>query len=144
MDTTLPYDTSLEDSILGNIIIDSKIHDEIAPYITDTEVFYQTKAQILWKKITTMIRNNEHIDMITLSTSITKYESEKGLTSYYIALCTKDVGLPGAVGLYAVKLYEKYLLRRVIVATQKIQTAAKESSPEVYDWRGPFIIRRTT
>ena len=52
MDTTLPYDTNLEDSILGNIILSPQLHDEIAPYITDTEVFYQTKAQILWKKIT--------------------------------------------------------------------------------------------
>jgi replicative DNA helicase len=133
MDTTLPYDTNLEDSILGNIILSPQLHDEIAPYITDTEVFYQTKAQILWKKITKMIRSNEHVDMVTLCSSISKYEAEKGLSSYYITLCTKDVGLSGTAVLYAVKLYEKYLLRKVIVATQKIQMEARESSPEVYE-----------
>ena len=133
MDTTLPYDTSLEDSILGNIILSPQLHDEIAPYITDTEVFYQVKAQILWKKITKMIRSNEHVDMVTLCSSISKHEAEKGLSSYYITLCTKDVGISGTAVLYAVKLYEKYLLRKVIVATQKIQIEARESSPQVYE-----------
>ena len=71
--------------------------------------------------------------MVTLCSSISKYEAEKGLSSYYITLCTKDVGLSGTAVLYAVKLYEKYLLRKVIVATQKIQMEARESSPEVYE-----------
>ena len=133
MDITLPYDTSLEDSILGSIVLDPKTHDTIAPYITDVEVFYQTKAQVLLKKMTQMIRHNEHIDTMTLSTSITKSESNKGLTAYYITLCTQNTGVSGSVGLYATKLYEKYLLRKVIVTTQKIQMAARESSPEVYD-----------
>mgnify|MGYP003646227202 CR=1 FL=1 len=133
MDTSLPYDTSLEDSVLGNIIIDPKLHNEIAPYITNVEVFYQTKAQLLWKRITTMIRHNEHIDTITICSSITKEELEKGLSSYYVTLCTRDVGVAGTAGLYARKLYEKYLLRRVVVTSQKIQMSAKESSPDVYD-----------
>ena len=133
MDITLPYDTSLEDTILGSVILDPNTHNTVVPYITDIEVFYQTKAQVLWKKITQMIRHNEHVDTMTLSTSITRSESDKGLTAYYITLCTQDVGVAGSVGLYATKLYEKYLLRKVIVSTQKIQMAARESSPEVYD-----------
>ena len=58
MQITLPYDISLEDSILGSIVLEPQTHNDIAPYITDVEVFYQTKAQMLWKKINKMMRSN--------------------------------------------------------------------------------------
>ena len=133
MSTTLPYDTSLEDSILGHIITEQDLHTEVAPYIMDIEVFYQTKAQLLWTKLDTMMRNGEHIDQITLSTAITKHEQEKGLTPYYVSICVGATGISGTITLYASKLYEKYLLRRVIVSSQIIQEKARESSPDVYD-----------
>ena len=54
MDIILPYDESLEDSILGNIIMEPELYDEVAPFITSLEVFYYTKARVLWTKLSTM------------------------------------------------------------------------------------------
>ena len=79
MDIVLPYDESLEDSILGQIIMEPDLYDEVAPFITDLEVFYHTKARALWLKISNMRKSREHIDVVTLCSEITKNESNKGL-----------------------------------------------------------------
>ena len=133
MDIILPYDESLEDSILGNIIMEPELYDEVAPFITSLEVFYYTKARVLWTKLSTMRKNREHIDTITVCSDITKQESDKGLTSYYITACIHNIGLSGNIKMYATKLYEKYLMRKVIVSTYDIQNKAKDNNPEVYD-----------
>ena len=132
MDIVLPYDESLEDSILGQIIMEPDLYDEVAPFITDLEVFYHTKARALWLKISNMRKSREHIDVVTLCSEITKNESNKGLTKFYITYCIKDLGLSGNIKMYATKLYEKYLMRKVIVATYNIQGKARDNNPEVY------------
>ena len=93
MDITLPYDTSLEDTILGSVILDPNTHNTIAPYITDIEVFYQMKARLLWNKIKEMRFKKELIDTRTVSMSLTQHDINRGLTHYYVVGCTGDTCL---------------------------------------------------
>ena len=133
MDIILPYDENLEDQILGHVIMEPDLYDEIAPFITDLEVFYHTKARVLWTKLSNMRKNREHIDVVTVCSEITKNESNKGLTKFYVTYCIRDLGLSGNIKMYATKLYEKYLMRKVIVSTYDIQKKARDNNPEVYD-----------
>ena len=59
MDTILPCDENTEDAVLGAVITYPEVYDEVAPYFTETEVFYQKQARMLWKKISLMIRTKE-------------------------------------------------------------------------------------
>ena len=133
MELTLPYDSYTEDCILGAVITNPSEHDSVSKYITNSEVFYQDKARLLWYKVTDMKRANQNIDTLTICSSLNDKETKKGLTSYYITKCTSQAPAKGMAEYYANQIYEKYLLRKVIVYSESIKTKAKENTKDVYD-----------
>ena len=132
MDNTLPYDITAEDVVLGCVITYPEEYDKVTKYFTDVEVFYQIKARILWDKIKCMKRNGQHIDTITVCSSITKKDTSKGLTAYYITGCTSELPLKNTTEIYASRLYEKYLLRKIIVKAEDIKSKAKDNEDGIY------------
>ena len=130
---TLPYDTELEDSVLGAVISYSEEYDSVSRYFLDRDVFYQKRARMLWDKITAMKRKKEHIDTLTVVSSICKEDAINGLTPYYIAKCTGNFGAKGTASFYANKIYEKYLLRKIIVESENIKNKAFANEIDVYD-----------
>ena len=66
MELTLPYDYEMENSVLGSVISNEKKFDEIEKYFVNIDVFYQTKAQMLWKRILKMKKDNTPIDTLTI------------------------------------------------------------------------------
>ena len=133
MDTILPCDENTEDAVLGAVITYPEVYDEVAPYFTETEVFYQKQARMLWKKISLMIRTKEEINLLSVAASITKDEASSGLTKFYVAQCTSNVGVKGMTHVRARRLFEKFLMRKVIVKSQDIKEKASNNDPAVYD-----------
>ena len=132
MELTLPYDSETEDVVLGAVIQYKDEYNEVSKYIPHEDVFYQTRAQLLWNRITEMKRDNQHVDMLTVCSSLDKKDNNKGLTSFYITKCTSDLPVKGMAEYYANKIYEKYLLRKVIVQSDKVQKKARENTKDVY------------
>ncbi len=132
MELTLPYDSSMENAVLGAIIRYPEEYDVVSKYFSNDEVFYQDKARLLWRKLKKIINQKEKVDMIAISSSLTKKEVNKGLTAYYITLCYGEAPAKGGTSYYATLLYEKYLLRQVIVSSEKVKEKAKENNVDVY------------
>jgi len=132
MDNTLPYDITAEDVVLGCVIAYPEEYDKVTKYFTDVEVFYQIKARVLWDKIKGMKRNGQHIDTITVCSSLTKKDINKGLTAYYITGCTSELPLKNTTEIYASRLYEKYLLRKIIIKAEDIKSKAKDNEEGIY------------
>ena len=133
MKAMMPCDTNLENSVLGALIQFPKVYPEIRDYITDDNVFYQRKAKLLWRKLKGMLKKEELVDLTTVSASLTDEEIDAGVTNIYIVDCTMCAGVSSSTGTYTKKLYEKYLMRRVIEETTKIQASAMNSGDETYD-----------
>ena len=51
INTKLPYDNELEDSVLGAVIQDNDTYDKVAKYFNNLEVFGQEVAQDLWNNL---------------------------------------------------------------------------------------------
>ena len=133
METTLPYDTESEDTVLGSVIQDIEEYDKVARFFIEKDVLYQEKAKILWNRITEMKRRGEHIDTLTICSTITKSDLNKGLTKYYITGCAHSACSKGAASFYANRIYEKYLLRRVVVESERIGESAKANDKDIYN-----------
>jgi len=133
METTLPYDIESEDVVLGSVIHDIEEYDKVSKYFMDKDVFYQDKARLLWNRITEMKRKGEQIDTLSVCSSVTKKDSTKGLTKYYITGCTGNTCSKGAAEYYSTLIYEKYLLRKVIVQSEIISEKAKSNEKDIYD-----------
>ena len=132
METTLPYDTDSEDTVLGSVIYNIEEYDKVAQYFIEADVFYQKKARLLWGRITEMRKEGEHIDTLTVCSTITKKDSNKGLSKYYVTGCTSSACSNGNASFYANKIYEKYLLRKIVVESEKISESAKSNDRDIY------------
>ena len=133
METTMPCDKGLENSVLGTLILYPETYKDIRDFIIEDDVFYQKKAKLLWKKLKTMIGRKDFIDVKTVIASLKEEEKLGGLSHMYVVDCTIAAGLSGAIATYARKLYEKYLMRRVIEETNKVQNSASNSGEDTYD-----------
>ena len=70
--------------------------------------------------------------IIKLFPSLTKKDIDRGLDRYYITGCTAEPCLKGATEIYASKLYEKYLMRKVIVQADEIKKQASDNNQNIY------------
>ena len=133
METTLPYDTNSENTVLGAVMNNIEEYDKVSKYFFEEDVFYQKKAELLWCRIAEIKRKSERVDMLSICSTISKSDSEKGLTKYYVSGCYTNPCANGAAEFYAMKIYEKYLLRRVIVESEKISESAKSNDKDIYN-----------
>ena len=128
----LSYDENLENCVLGTIILCNEEYDNVAKYFVNKNVFYQKRAGLLWNKITQMKKKDETIDTFTVASSLTKEQIEKGLTAHYITMCTEASTIGGTIDFHANKLYEKYLLRQIVVQAEKVKEEALANNSDIY------------
>ena len=133
MNPIVPCDTNLENSVLGALIQFPEVYPQVRDYITTDDVFYQQKAKMLWAKVKVMLHKKEYIDLTTVAANLKDEEIAAGLTHVYVVDCTMSAGASGSTSAYVKKLYEKYLMRRVVEETSKIQIEAINSGENTYD-----------
>ena len=133
MNAFVPFDTNLENGVLGALILTPEVYPKIRDFLSTDEVFHQKKSRMLWKKLKSMLDREEFIDLNTVTATLTDEDVNKGLNHIYVVDCTMATGVSSSAPAYARKLYEKYLLRKVVEETQKIQDSAMDNSNETYD-----------
>ena len=74
-----------------------------------------------------MIRRREHIDLITVASSLNDGDYINGVDNVFIVDCTNNCGTESTIEVYAKKLYEKYLLRLVIEHAKEIEEHAMDN-----------------
>ena len=131
--TKLPYDTELEDCILGALIRNQEAYDSVAQYVIDKDVFSQKKSKLLWKRITESINKKKRVDLISICSDLTLTEIKGGLTKHYISNCHTQAPTKGTEEYYASRLYEKYLMRKVIIKVDDILKNAEGNYDDVYN-----------
>ena len=125
-------DEATENVVIGSLILNPKEYNAVAHYVTDLNVFSQQRARALWTKLSKMIRSNGHIDIITVCSSLTKDEISQGVTKGYVVDCTSNPCTPGITETYAQKIYEKYLLRKIVDEAEDIQRNVVNHGEDVY------------
>ena len=136
MGAPLPFDKKTEDVVLGSIIHNPEDYDSVAKFFTNKDVFYQPRAQLLWKKLTEMKKEGQHIDTLTVCISLSQEETMDGLDKIYITDCTSETCAAGMAEFYANKVYQKYLLRQIILQSEEIKEKAQGNSKDVYQTIG--------
>ena len=72
MENALPYDATAEDAVLGSVITNPGEYEAAARYFTDSSVFYQRRARLLWSRIKQMVRDKQTLDTLTVCMSVTQ------------------------------------------------------------------------
>ena len=128
-----PHDIVLEEAILGCLLSEKDSFNAVEPYVNNRDVWWAEKNWLLYKKIASMKKRGEDVDLITVSSSMSKEESEI-MDNYWLSgLSTENQVTVYSSKTYAIKLYEKYLLRQAINMTREVQTKAYENNTDVYN-----------
>ena len=128
----VPIASQAEDVLLGGIISDPHVYESVMSYVNE-EILYKQESKILWNKVGHMIKAGNHVDLVTISESLTEGEKSAGVTPYYLSgLFEYAVGKELAV-VYAKSIYEKYLLRLIIDRTSQVRDLAHSNHAKTYD-----------
>jgi replicative DNA helicase len=127
-----PHSNEAERLVLGQVLTDNSIIDQIAHYIPDESVFYQNKHKQIWKAMISMHRNGATtIDAVTITANIPPNEYNKS-PGYYITGLLDEVVTTSTAEQYAKVIYEKWLLRKVIEKSRKIEDVMSVDGSDAY------------
>ena len=126
-----------EQAIIGGLLIDADAWDKIADIITDKD-FSDPRHQIIFKKISGLIKENKNYDVVTVSESLIatkstgKNDNELRENLSYLAMLAQSV--PSAVNIagYAHLLRENAMRRGLVqAATYIIDNVRANPSAEI-------------
>ena len=121
MNKTYPHSIEAERVILGQAMVDNSVIDQISQYIPEEQVFYNSGHQEIWKCILSLHREGASvIDPITVNTQMPKNTNLES-PAYYLTGLIDEVVTTGNAEHYAKLVYEKWLLRKVIQKSKKIE-----------------------
>lgn len=126
-------DEATENVVIGSLVLNPKEYNDVAHYIIDLNVFSQQKARALWVKVSNIIRSGNKLDILTLCSSLTEDDISQGVTKGYIVDCTSNPCTPGMTEMYTQKIYEKYLLRKIVDSTEGIKRDVVRHGQDIYD-----------
>jgi replicative DNA helicase len=126
---------NLENIVVGQAIVQPKLIDRLAQYIPNGDVFVQAKARRLWEIVQNRQKDDMDIDHLSVISSLSSYDKENGVDSLYVIDCTNAASFNVSIKdtTHAKLMYEKYLLRRVISESKRIEGIATNNSGKVYD-----------
>tara|TARA_Y100001938_G_scaffold75619_1_gene104673 strand:- start:48 stop:1382 length:1335 start_codon:yes stop_codon:yes gene_type:complete len=127
-----PASQEAEDAVLGGIIDNPSIIDEVSAYLSDN-IFYYDKSRRLYSIILNMYKNGEPIDSITIVGRLSQADKDKGISPYYITGLLERSVTSNMIKRYAIQVYEKHLLREIIMQTSGISQAAYKNHQDVYN-----------
>ena len=121
MKQSAQHNLEAERLILGQALVDNSVIDQISQYIPEEQVFYNTGHQDIWKCILTLHREGATvIDPITIMSQMpekTNLESP----GYYLTGLIENVVTTANAEHYAKLVYEKWLIRKVILKSKRIE-----------------------
>ena len=127
-----PHSSEAERLVLGQALIDNSVIDQIAHYIPEDKVFYETKHQQIWKSILDMHRDGAKvIDVVTITAKIPPNKNNQS-PAYYLSGLIEQVPTTANAEQYAKIIYEKWLLRKVIYQSEKIKGVMAVDGSEAY------------
>ena len=121
MNQFYPHSLEAEKLILGQAMVDNSVIDQISQYIPEEKVFYNSGHQDIWKCILNLHREGASvIDPITIMSQMPK-ETVLESPGYYLTGLIEGVVTTANAEHYAKLVYEKWLIRKVILKSKKIE-----------------------
>lgn len=124
-----PHSIEAEEAVLGCCLTDEGYMGKAIEFMLTSEIFYSNKCKKLWEIMIDMRRKREPIDLVTVVANVPNQNKEE-LSAYWISNLTSNAPVASNVEYYAKIVLEKYLQRRLIHSSYKIQTMAYDNAME--------------
>lgn len=139
----LPQAVEVEEAVLGAMLIDHKAIDEVLMILRSEQAFYKEEHRNIFKAICELYRENEQIDILTVSQKlrrIGKLEEVGG--DYYLVQLTQKVASSAHVHSHSRILQQQMLRRMIIDFSSRVVGMAYDEAVDVFElmakWSGEF------
>ena len=115
MTQDLPSDTAIELAVIGGIIQNTDKYNDISKYIVSDDVWHESKCKMLWQIISGMIKRREHIDMITITATLTEENKIFCVDAVFIVDCTNNAATSNSLEKFS-NFIQSSLLNRTLIS----------------------------
>ena len=135
--TNLPYSAEAEQAVLGAVIIDNAMFDNVMDYVKTSDYFYVSLHKLIYSAMQEMMNFGQAIDFVTLLDKLKQnsgFDEATGKT--YLVNLIDNCPSPSRASSYAKIVADKYRLRMLITAAREIiddATAAEEDTNVLLD-----------
>ena len=135
--TNLPYSAEAEQAVLGAVIIDNAMFDNVMDYVKTPDYFYLSLHKLIFSAMQEMMNFGQAIDFVTLLNKLKQnsgFEEATGKT--YLVDLVDNCPAPSNAPDYAKIVADKYKLRMLITASREIiddATAAEDETSMLLD-----------
>src|SRR5437868_5735069 len=115
-----PHSIEAEQSVLGGLMLDNKIWNELADKLSDVD-FYRADHQLIYRGICDLVGTGKPCDFVTLTEHLRNQGrlDEAGGIAYLGSLVTDTYGIANVIS-YAAIVRERAVLRGLIAAGSEI------------------------
>ena len=129
--TNLPFSAEAEQAVLGAIILDNAMFDNVLDYVKTADYFYISLHKLIFEAMQEMMNFGRAIDFVTLLDKLKQtagFEEATGKT--YLVDLIDNCPAPSNAEAYAKIVADKYQLRRLITASREIIDDATNAEDE--------------
>ena len=133
----LPYSAEAEQAVLGAVIIDNAMFDNVMDYVKTPDYFYLSLHKLIFSAMQEMMNFGQAIDFVTLLNKLKQnsgFDEAAGKT--YLVNLIDTCPSPSRAASYATSVADKYRLRTRITASREIiddAAAAEEDTTVLLD-----------
>lgn len=130
----LPYSPEAEQAVLGAVILDSSVLDEVVSALSDSKYFYVQTHRLIYSVILDLFNSGKSVDFVTLLEALKRerqFDDATGKT-YLMDLAQNCPSISNAPE-YAKIVREKYDIRALINASRDIidEASSGENEPSI-------------
>lgn len=126
-----PHSIDAEMAVLGSIMLRPDVFHDVLD-ITREESFYADKHRVIWRAMHELFQKHEPIDLLTLSTRLREKNMLEAIGgASYLTELTNIVPSSSNAMHYAEMVQKKFVMRKLIEASENIGTLGYDESLEV-------------
>lgn len=117
----LPYSAEAEQSVLGSILLDSEVLSTVMEIIPNAEYFHLSNHKAIYQAMIDLFTISRPVDFVTILEQLRNTKGfEEGTIKTYLVQLADIVPSISRVAEYCSIVKDKYLIRRLILASREI------------------------
>lgn len=127
-----PSAVDLEEVIIGALLIDNRVNNEIIPILV-VDIFYDQRHQEIYKCMKHLYDENTPIDLLTVSNELKRRGTWQRVGGdYYLIQLTQKVNSSAHTEHHMRIIQQKYILRQLIQLSRRIMFKSLHRDPDVF------------
>lgn len=129
----LPHNIEAEQSVIGCILLDNRVINNVIDQLNEDDFYYE-KHRVIFKAIEQIFKNGKSVDLTTL-TSLLRDQEKLTIVGdvKYLAELSESVPSTANIDSYISLVKEKSLLRNLIDTAQNIAMEGQQSNKNIED-----------